>query len=102
MPPKSKKIVFEFVENKEKPLADSTLAQYKRHLNLLAKEGFMNREDLLNNSTKVVETITRIGTSKVKRNFLYAAVFYITGKIDFLADPRGLPLYNGFQANYKT
>ena len=102
MPPKRNKIAFEFVENPDKPLADSTLAQYKRHLNLLAQEGFLNKEDLLNKSTQVVETIKRIGSSKVKRNFLYAAVFYSTGKIDFLQDPRGLALYNGFQENYKS
>jgi hypothetical protein len=101
MPPKQKE-QFEFIENLEKPLADSTLASYKRHLNLLAKEGFKNREDLLNNSPKVVETIKRIGTSKVKRNFLYAAVFYITGRLDLISEPRGVPLYNGFQENYKS
>ena len=102
MPPKRNTSVFEFVENPDKPLADSTLASYKRHLNLLAREGFMNKEDLLNKSLQVVETIKRIGTSKVKRNFLWAAVFYSTGKIDLLQDPRGVALYNGFQENYKS
>lgn len=102
MPPKQDKVVFEFVENPEKPLADSTLASYKRHLNMLAREGFLNKEDLLNKSPQVVETIKKIGTSKVKRNFLYGAVFYIVGKMDFLIEPRGLPLYKGFQENYNS
>lgn len=101
MPPKQK-TEFEFVENPDKSLADSTLKSYKRHLNMLAREGFCNREDLLNKSPEVVETIKRIGTSKVKRNFLYAAVFYSTGKMDFLEEPRGLPLFKGFQENYNS
>ena len=101
MPPKPK-IEFEFVENKDKPLADSTLVAYKRHLNMLAREGFMNKEDLLNKSPQVVETIKKIGTSKIKRNFLYASVFYSTGKMDFEKEPRGLPLFKGFQENYNS
>lgn len=102
MPRKPKELLFQFVENPDKPLADSTLKSYKRYLNHLAKEGFKNKDDLLNNSTKVVETIKRIGDTKLKRNYLYASIFYITGKIDFEKDPRGLPLYNGFQENYKS
>lgn len=102
MPPKQQKVLFDFVENPDKPLADSTLKMYKRYLNILAQEGFQNREDLLNKSPQVVETIKRIGTSKVKRNFLYGAVFYSTGRLDFLTEPRGLPLYKGFQENYNS
>ena len=102
MPRKPNPDQFEFVENPEKNLAPSTLISYKRYLNQLAKEGFKNKEDLLNHSVEVVKTIGRLGDTKVKRNFLYGAVFYITGKMDFQEDPRGLPLFRGFQENYKA
>lgn len=92
---------FDFVISSEKTLADSTIKTYRRYLNLLAARGFKNRESLLANSKQVVDTITELGDSQIKRNNFYAAVFYSTGRLDFDKEPRGLPLYKGFQENYK-
>lgn len=99
MPPK--KVQFEFVENPEKTLAPSTLAAYKRYLNLLANQGFKNKEELLMNPSAVVDYIKSV-KSKGQRNFLYGAVFYSTGRLDVESDGPGKILYKGFQENYKS
>ena len=97
MPPK--KAQFDFVVNPDKALAPSTLASYKRYLNQLAAQGFKNKDDLIKNAEKVVEYIKSV-ESKPKRNFLYGAVFYATGRLDVEKDAKAKILYKGFQDNY--
>lgn len=99
--PKKSTILFEFEDNPDKPIADSTKRAYKNHLNQLAVEGFKNKDQILNNAEKVVEAIRKIGTSQVKRNFLFASVFYAVGRLDLEKDTRGKPLFDAFQKNYK-
>ena len=100
--PRKSPMQFEFVENPEKDIADSTKKAYKNHLNQLAAAGFKNKQQLLDNAEKVVEAVKRLGTTKVKRNFFFAAIFYATGRLDFEKDSRGLPLFRAFQENYKN
>ncbi len=89
---------FEWIENPNKDIADSTRTLYQRRLNALARQGFNNREALLNNAQQVRNFIDNNG-SKQMRNLYYGAVFYILGHVD-QADPRGAILIDGFQKNY--
>lgn len=96
------KITFDFQINPEKELAARTLANYRNALNKLAADGIKNKQDILNNADKTVELIKQHGTTKLKRNYLFAAVFYATGRQDYENDPRGLPIFKAFQENYKS
>lgn len=90
---------FEWIENPDKDIADSTRTLYQRRLNALARLGYENRESLLNNATAVRTFIDENG-SKQMRNLYYGAVFYILGRVDPLTDPRAKILVEGFQKNY--
>jgi hypothetical protein len=100
--PKNNSAKFEFELNPEKSLAPRTIATYKSYLNQLAAKGIKNKNDILSNASKVVEIVKEIGDTKIKRNYLYAAIFYATGKQDYEKDSRGLPIFKGFQENYKS
>jgi len=104
MPPKPRNTgpKFEFVLNAEKSLAPRTIATYKSYLNQLAAKGIMNKEDILSKASKVAEIVKEIGDTKIKRNYLFAAIFYATGRQDYEKDPRGLPIFKAFQENYKS
>jgi hypothetical protein len=99
--PRKPKSSFDFVENPEKPLAASTLTSYKRYLNKLGEAGFKNKEALLTNAPEVVKTIEELATTKIQKNYFFAAIFYATGRQDYEKDPRGLPIFKAFQDNYK-
>ena len=90
---------FEWVENPEKDIAESTRNSYKARLNTLARQGYRTRNDLLNNSEAVRKFIDE-NNSKQMRNLYYAAIFYTTGRIDPVTEPRGATLIEGFQKNY--
>lgn len=92
---------FVWIENPEKEIADSTRLLYQRRLNALAKQGYSTRDDLLNHATEVNNFIEENGSRQMK-NLYYGAVFYILGRQDFTADPRAVPLFNGFQKNYQN
>ena len=102
MPPKKKQSLFEFVENPDKPLADRTLANYKNALEKLASRGIKNKEDILNNASKVVTLIDELCDTKLKKNYMFAAIYYATGQQDYDKDTRGLPIFNAFRDNYKS
>lgn len=90
---------FEFVENPEKPLAQSTLASYKARLNALAKLGYRNKSLLLSNASSVRNFIEE-NQSKQMRNLYWAAVFYALGRVDAERDNNAKILVDGFQKNY--
>jgi hypothetical protein len=104
MPPKPRNTgpKFEFELNPEKSLAPRTIATYKSYLNKLAEKGIKNKNDILSNPQKVVDIVKEIGDTKIKRNYLFGAIFYVTGRQDFEKDPRGLPIFKAFQENYKS
>lgn len=102
MPRSKKQLLFEFEENPDKPLADRTLANYKNALEKLASKGIKNKNDILNNAKKVVSLVDELCDSKLQRNYMFAAIFYATGKQDYEKDSRGLPLFKAFQENYKS
>ena len=91
---------FQWIENPEKPIANSTRTLYKRRLNALAKEGYSTRESLLTNA-QAVRTIIDANGSRQMRSLSYGAIFYILGRLE-PDDPRGAILIEGFQKNYKN
>ena len=90
---------FEWIDNPDKPIAESTQKSYQARLNALARLGYNNREQLLANASAVRQFIDN-NNSKQMRNLYYAAVFYALGRIDPLTEPRGATLIEGFQKNY--
>lgn len=91
--------MFEWQDNPEKSIADSTKRLYQQKLNTLSKSGYKNRNDLLNNATAIVSFIDT-KNSRQTRSLYYAAIFYILGRVDFDAEPRAKPFYEAFQKNY--
>jgi hypothetical protein len=102
MPRAKKQLLFDFVENPDKPLAERTLANYKNALEKLASKGIKNKNDILNNAKKVVSFIPELCDTKLQKNTMFAALFYATGRQDYEKDPRGLPIFKAFQENYKS
>ena len=90
---------FEWIDNPDKDIAESTRKSYQARLNAIARLGYSNRQELLANSSAVRQFIDN-NNSKQMRNLYYAAVFYILGRIDPLTEPRGATLIEGFQKNY--
>ena len=90
---------FEWINNPDKDIAESTQKSYQARLNALARLGYNNRQALLNNSDAVRKFIDD-NPSKQMRNLYYASVFYILGRIDPLTEPKGATLIEGFQRNY--
>ena len=95
------KLQFQWIDNSEKDITSNTKTLYKRKLNALAKQGYMNRDDLLNNAT-AINSFIETNKSRQMRNLYYASVFYCIGRQDFATDSRALPLFQGFQKNYQT
>jgi hypothetical protein len=93
------KIEFEWIENPEKDIAESTAELYSKKLNILARAGYKTKDDLLNNATAVRDLIDSKGGRQTKSVY-YAAVFYIIGRVSVEEDPRRKPLVEGFQNNY--
>ena len=93
------KIEFEWIENPEKDIAESTRDLYAAKLNILARAGYKTKDDLLNNATAIRALIDSKGGRQTK-SLYYAAVFYIIGRVDVKDDPRRKPLVEGFQNNY--
>jgi hypothetical protein len=89
---------FEWIDNPDKDIADSTRTVYKRRLNALAKQGYGNKESLLINAAAVRKIIDE-NESRQMRCLYYGAIFYILGRVD-KNDPRGAILVDGFQKNY--
>ena len=89
---------FQWIENPEKPIADSTRTLYRRRLNALAKEGYTTRDQLLSNA-QAVRNFVEDNPSRQMRSLYYGAIFYILGHIE-PEDPRGAILIEGFQKNY--
>lgn len=95
------KVSFNFQENPDKSISAGTKKIYKQKLNVLARSvNVLNKEDILNNSKEVAEYINGL-TNKQGRNLSLAAIFYAIGRQDFERDPRGYPIYQAFQDNYK-
>ncbi len=103
------KVVFDFQENTEKQIADSTKKLYKQKLNALTRNTYdtenqpqiLNKTDILTKVPVVMNYLDTL-TSKQAKSITFAAIFYAIGRQDFDADPRGLPLYKAFQSHYYT
>ena len=89
---------FQWIENPEKPIADSTRTLYERRLNALARAGFNTRDSLLENA-QTVRSIIESSNSRQMRSLSYGAIFYILGRLD-PNDPRAAILIDGFKKNY--
>lgn len=93
-------MAFEFVNNPEKEISANTKRIYKSKLNILAKAGFMNKEDLLEKSEDVIRFLKELDPSKVVLGQFLAAIFYIIGKRDYEKDKRGKIYLDTFKLNY--
>ena len=93
-------MAFEFKDNPEKEISANTKRIYKSKLNILAKAGFMNKDDLLEKSDDVIRFLKELEPSKVVLGQFLAAIFYIIGKRDYEKDKRGKIYYDTFALNY--
>lgn len=102
------KVSFDFVNNPEKTITPSTAKLYKQKLNSLTKNFLQedgkskikNKEDILNHAKDVADFVKGL-SSKQMRSLMLGAIFYAIGRQDFDKDPRGKPLFEAFQENYK-
>jgi len=93
-------MTFEFKDNPEKEISANTKRIYKSKLNILAKAGFMNKDDLLEKSEDVIRFLKELEPTKVILGQFLAAIFYIIGKRNFDQDKRGKIYYDTFALNY--
>jgi hypothetical protein len=113
MPRVSKdKPTFDFVLNPTKTLAESTLKNYKKHLNHLhdlsleenqkdsIKPILKTKDDLLTHSDYAVKLINQLSEKRLVLCQIYSAVFYILGHQDFSKDTRGQIFTTEFRKSY--
>lgn len=91
---------FDFKDNPEKEISANTKRIYKSKLNILAKAGFMNKEDLLERSEDVIKFLKELDLTKVVLGQFLAAIFYMIGKRDYEKDKRGKIYLDTFKLNY--
>lgn len=95
-------VTFSFVENKEKEIAKSTLANYKVALNKLAQKSsdekkplIQTKEDLLKNTDVVLELLKE--EDRYTKGTTMAAIFHIIGRQE-----ESHPYVAAFRQNYYT
>ena len=90
------------LENPKKTVSASTDKQYRSKLNNLAKQGYENPQQLLDNPDEVVKKINELTSSRQQLCLYYSAIFYAIGDQNFKTSPKTKAYYDAFRKIYYT